>query len=130
LKKSDIDLDQLLIQVMGKGRKQRTVPMSIHLMKILFKWATNEQLFETGNGGIISRSNAQRDFTAMGKKLGIRISAHRCRHTMATNYLVSGGQISQLRRILGHSSILTTQKYEHLATSNLVDNFSNFSTLR
>jgi site-specific recombinase XerD len=130
MKKADVNLDQLLIRVMGKGRKERQVPMSIHLMKILFRWMDAEWLFKTSTDKLISRSNAQRDIKVMGKKLNIRISFHRLRHKMATNYLSQGGHISQLRRILGHSSILTTQKYEHLETRDLVNNFSNLSTLR
>jgi site-specific recombinase XerD len=99
-------------------------------MKILFKWIDGEQLFATRNGKLISRPNAQRDIGVMGRKLGIKISFHRCRHTMATTYLRSGGSLATLRRILGHSSIETTQLYEHLETRDLVNNFSNFSTLR
>jgi integrase/recombinase XerD len=58
--------------------------------------------------------NFERDLKVLGAKLGIsgvRFSPHTLRHTFACEYLRRGGNLEYLRRILGHSSILTTQKY-------------------
>jgi len=58
--------------------------------------------------------NAQRDFKVLCERLGIagvRTSFHTLRHTFAVNYLKAGGNLYYLQRILGHSSITTTEKY-------------------
>lgn len=62
----------------------------------------------------LATRNVLRDLKKLGKKLaakGVRFSPHTLRHTSADSYLRNGGNIEYLRRILGHSSILTTQKY-------------------
>jgi integrase/recombinase XerD len=120
LTKENIDLDNLALKVYGKGGKHRRVPFSLELRKILWRWlqrgAANEArlVFETRNGTQMSNRNFLRGFKDLGHKLGIqgvRISPHTCRHTFACEYLRRGGNLEFLRRILGHSSILTTQKY-------------------
>ena len=58
--------------------------------------------------------NAQRDLKALCERAGItgvRCSPHTLRHTLAVTYLRKGGNLEYLRRILGHSSILVTQRY-------------------
>lgn len=97
------------------------MPISVELRQILFRYskgtAAHEHrtyLFNTKNGTQISARNFLRDFKSLGKKVGItgvRISPHTCRHTFAVNYLRKGGNLEFLRRIMGHSSILVTQKY-------------------
>lgn len=131
---SDIDFEKLVLTVHGKGNKQRLVPMSYELRKRLWHYQTkNAQaaqqkasrrlqtiggeprfFFGTRTNNRITVRNFQRDFAALGQRLaivGVRISPHTCRHTFAVNYLRAGGNLEYLRRILGHSSIETTQKY-------------------
>ena len=58
--------------------------------------------------------NFGRDFKAIGEQLGmtgVRISPHTLRHTFAVSYLRNGGNLFYLSRVLGHSSVTTTQKY-------------------
>ena len=123
LHKNDVDFDNLILKVMGKGRKERLVPMSIFLLKKLFRWVREHDgnLFETSNGSLLGVSNAQRDLRAMGRKCGVQVGFHQLRHTFATHYLRSGGSIAYLRRILGHSCLQTTLVYEHLVTQDLQD---------
>lgn len=118
LHRSDVDLDNLLIDVkLGKGRKQRKVPMSLELRRRLylyFRSADGVYVFSTRLGVPLSIRNAQRDLTKLCRKAGItgvRPSPHTLRHSMACHYLKSGGNLEYLRRILGHSSILITQRY-------------------
>ena len=63
---------------MGKGRKERLVPMSVFLLKKLFRWVREHDgnLFQTGNGSLLGVSNAQRDLRAMGKKCGVKVGFH------------------------------------------------------
>ena len=120
LTKNDVDLDNLAIKVYGKGGKHRLVPFSLELRKLLWRWLQRTPgpdaglLFATKNHTQISVRNCSREFKAFGTKLGIagvRVSPHTCRHTFACEYLRGGGNLEFLRRILGHSSILTTQRY-------------------
>ena len=117
LRKQDIDLENLVLKVYGKGSKERLVPMSLELRKMLFRWnqqLTSDLVFATRTGTKMTVRNFQRDFKELGKRLkftGVRMSPHTCRHTFASEYLRRGGNLEFLRRILGHSSILTTQKY-------------------
>jgi integrase/recombinase XerD len=117
LRRPDIDFDNLVLKVYGKGSKERLIPMSLELRKILFRWnqkSKSDLVFVTRNGTKMTVRNFQRDFKELGKRLkitGVRMSPHTCRHTFACEYLRRGGNLEFLRRILGHSSILTTQKY-------------------
>jgi integrase/recombinase XerD len=121
LTKESVDLDNLAIKVHGKGGKHRLVPFSLELRKVLWRWRQRGApgpdsglLFATRNNTQITVRNFLREFKTLGTKLGIsgvRLSPHTCRHTFACEYLRRGGNLEFLRRILGHSSILTTQKY-------------------
>jgi integrase/recombinase XerD len=111
---TDIDLDNFLIRVQGKGRKERLVPFSIAGRKVLYKLCRNGgYLFPTPNGTLSIR-NAQRDLTKLCIRAGIkgvRCSPHTLRHSFSVHYLKRGGNVEYLRRILGHSSVTTTQRY-------------------
>jgi len=118
LSKTDVDLDNLVIKVVGKGNKHRLVPFSVELRKRLWKFAARGQtpvlIFGTQNYTKVSVRNIERDFKRLAKRLsisGIRFSPHTLRHSFAVSYLRNGGNLEYLRRILGHSSISTTQKY-------------------
>ena len=111
-----VDFENLVIKVKGKGGKERLVPMSPELRKNLYRYAKDKEglLFVTRTKTPVSVQNFQRDFKvlcgAIGIK-GVRCSPHTLRHSFAVNYLRAGGNLEYLRRILGHSSLSTTQKY-------------------
>jgi site-specific recombinase XerD len=117
LTRADVDFENLVMKVRGKGNKQRLVPMSIELRKHLFRFLSRHRhssVFATKTGVPIMVRNAQRDFKVLCERLGIagvRTSFHTLRHTFAVNYLKAGGNLYYLQRILGHSSITTTEKY-------------------
>jgi len=127
LHKPDIDLDNLLIMVRkGKGRKQRIIPFSIPMRKLVFKHLTGSGqhqgpvVFSTKNGTPILQRNALRDLKQVGIKVGIlRLRFHLLRHHFATNYIRSGGSVALLRKVLGHSSLTTTMLYEHCQVEDL-----------
>lgn len=117
----NLDLDNLLIQIMGKGSKERIVPISVEMRKILFLYTTRHKfkcyskyVFPTKNGTKLSYHNFLRDFKAHCRRLGVkdvRTSFHNFRHYFAQNYLRQGGDIYRLSRILGHSSLAVTSVY-------------------
>jgi site-specific recombinase XerD len=115
----NVDLDNLVVKVRGKGNKHRLVPLSTDMRKVLYRYAVKHSgpgrlLFGTRNNTLVTVRNFERDFKAIGAKLGItgvRFSPHTLRHTFAVQYLRAGGNLFYLSRILGHSSVTTTQKY-------------------
>ena len=117
LRKNQLDFDNLLIRIKGKGNKERFVPMSLELRKVLFRHiqrSDRDLVFHAANGNLLSQRNVLSDLTLLARKLritGIRFSAHTLRHSFAVNYLRSGGNLYYLQRILGHSAIGTTQRY-------------------
>jgi integrase/recombinase XerD len=119
LTKEKIDLDNLILKVLGKGGKERLVPFSIECRKLLWRYLSNNIIspsnyaFGTKHNSKLSTRNTLRDLKKIGKKVGLsgRVSPHTFRHFFAVNYLRNGGNLYYLQRILGHSSISTTELY-------------------
>ena len=119
LKVQDLDYENLCIRVVGKGRKERMVPMSRRLRKHLFTSTKSgmreaDYLFRTASGLGMSQRNALRDFCLLGKVCGItgvRFSPHTMCHSFGVHWLRRGGDIYMLSRILGHSSVAITEVY-------------------
>jgi integrase/recombinase XerD len=118
LKRDSIDLDKCTLRILGKGNKERIVPFSLELRKRLFKHVQKMPVnrsgvvFGTCHGTVMTVTNFFRDLRLMGCKCGVAVGGpHSLRHCFAVNYLRRGGNLEYLRRILGHSSISTTQIY-------------------
>ena len=117
LQRDQLDLENLLVKVKGKGEKHRIVPMSFELRKVLYRWLSRHEssrIFPTVQGRRLTQRKLLRDLKLLGKKLGVngvRVSFHTFRHTFAVNYLRSGGNLFYLSKILGHSSVTTTERY-------------------
>jgi integrase/recombinase XerD len=119
LELTSADFDNLNLTVRGKGNKQRLVPISFEGRKVLYKFIQRRRtpgpyIFGTRNGTKVTVRNFLRDFKALGKRLGlmgVRVSPHTLRHTFAVSYLRSGGNIYYLSKILGHTSVRTTERY-------------------
>lgn len=121
LKISDINYDQLLITISGKGDKERIIPISIELRKILWSFQTKHRfkvysdfLFCTKEGTSLMYRNYMREMREWCARLGItevRPSPHGFRHYYAIHYLRQNGDIYRLSRILGHSNVSTTEVY-------------------
>jgi len=138
LKRSDVDLDNLLLRVYGKGAKERLVPMSVEMRKLMWRWLRNEQgpaerfVFASRSGSKLGQRNVLRDFKQFGIRLhitGVRFSFHTLRHTFAVNYVRNGGDVFRLQRILGHSTLEMTRRYVNLQTSDLQAVHSKLSLL-
>jgi integrase/recombinase XerD len=125
LKWQDVDLENLLVKLTGKGDKQRIIPFSIEMRKRLYRLQQNskhELVFPTRDGRQWKRCNVYRDVKALCGQLGLKCNPrllHSFRHSAATHYLKSGGSVALLQQVLGHESITTTMRYAHLATEDL-----------
>jgi integrase/recombinase XerD len=125
LTRDDVDLDNMLLRVRGKGGKHRLVPVSSEMRKVLWRWLQDRMaslVFSTRTGTKLLQRNLLRDFKLFGKRLkitGVRFSFHTLRHTFAVNYIRNGGDVFRLQRVLGHSSLEMTRRYVNLQTEDL-----------
>lgn len=128
LRVRDVDLENLLVTLDGKGRKQRLVPFSFALRKVLFRFIKDfskkpdDLLLSTQAGTVLSRDNMRRDVGLLCKHLGFAHpprALHCFRHTFAVNYLRRGGSVFHLQKVLGHTSLEMTRRYANLVTVDL-----------
>jgi integrase/recombinase XerD len=125
---SDVDLDNLLVRLDGKGRKQRVIPISVALRKAVHRFVTDFDLkrdgllFTTPDGTAVRRMTALRSVAALCDRLSFKApprTLHAFRHTFAVNYLRRGGSVFHLQKVLGHSSLEMTRRYANLVTADL-----------
>jgi integrase/recombinase XerD len=128
LRVREIDFENLLVTLDGKGRKQRVVPFSFELRKAMFRHCKDFErkpdslLFANRNETMLGRRNVLRDVKSLCKKLGFTPpgrTLHATRHTFAMGYLRGGGNVFALQRVMGHSDLETTRKYVNMTTSDL-----------
>jgi integrase/recombinase XerD len=128
LRVADINLDDLLVKLDGKGRKQRIVPISIELRRITHRYITDlnrrseQLLFATSAETALQRRNVLRDVKIVCRSFGFEPPArtiHATRHTFATGYLRRGGNVFYLQRVMGHSDLATTKRYAHMMLEDL-----------
>ena len=140
----DLDFDRMLLHVVqGKGKKDRYVPLSEHLIRGLKSYIASEQPCEwlfngkpAGRcGGDFDNRYSQRAVQWVvrhsAQLAGIRkaVHVHSLRHTFATHLLEDGLDIVTLKDLMGHVRIQTTMKYLHVSRSNPKSAFSPLDTL-
>jgi integrase/recombinase XerD len=134
LKWTEVDFANLLLTVTGKGSKQRKIPFSFELRRLLYKWKSEHQLvFPTRRGRKLGRRDVLRDVKRTCKELGVRPperTLHAFRHTFALNYLRRGGSVFHLQKCLGHSSLDMTRRYANLTVSDLQGMHEQVTLLR
>jgi len=136
----DLDFDEQLILVTGKGSKQRLVPMGSALTVALRDYLEprgrgsfpdarkDARLFLNARGGALSRQGVDLIIDKRALHVGIersRISAHVFRHSCATHMLAHGADIRVVQELLGHVSISTTQIYTAVAVTSLKREYHN-----
>ncbi len=128
LRVREIDFENLLVALDGKGRKQRIVPFSFELRKAMFRYCKqyghglDSLLFATRSQTQLTRRNALREVKCLCKRLGFDPpprTVHAFRHTFAVNYLRRGGSVFHLQKVLGHSTLEMTRRYANLVTADL-----------
>lgn len=121
LRWSDIDFDRRLARVMGKGSKERLVPLpgkTCDRMKALRD--SRGGAFVFGDQGLSTRV-AYNWIRARGEKAGLhhRLHPHALRHSYATHLLAGGANLRTLQELLGHESLRATERYTHLGIDQL-----------
>jgi len=128
IKLDDLWLEEGLIKVMGKGGKERFVPIGKSIQRILWRYINRYRaepaipncdfLFLTTEGRPMTKDRIDKKMSRYGEKAGIngiRCSPHTLRHTAAVGFLRNGGDVFSLQRLLGHSSLEMTRHYCELA---------------
>lgn len=114
LKVEDIRFDLRAVRVLGKGQKERYIPLHPELIAELpwFLGQRDRGPVWIGRRGPLSAAGISEMFRRWARDtLGVPCSAHQLRHTCATKMLDSGADLRQIQEILGHASIATTQRY-------------------
>lgn len=113
----------------GKGNKERLLPISIEMRKVLWvylsrhRFKLGDYLFPTRDGGKLEYHNTLRDLKELCSRLGIegvRLSPHGFRHFFSVTFMRRGGNIYRLTRLLGHTSVKTTEIYLQSMGSEMV----------
>jgi len=124
-----LDSDDSYLRVMGKGRREREVSIGRQARTMLRRYITRyrkpankdeQHIFLGHTGHPLTRSGLHQIVAEIGRKAhikGVRCSPHTFRHTMACMYLLGGGDIYKLSRILGHTNAEMTEVYLRAITS-------------
>ena len=123
----DLDLDGGLVTVLGKGNKQRSVPVGSHAREALRAWraetgaANDAPVFPGRHGAPISSRAVQIRIKQLGVRQGLvkHGHPHMLRHSFASHVLESSGDLRGVQELLGHADIATTQIYTHLDFQHL-----------
>lgn len=139
-KLADLNLEAGWLQVWGKGRKQRRVPLSPAVKMLLGKWvktyrkrwATSEYLFVSRLGGPLDRHRLSSRFRAKVRAAGIpyKVRYHDLRHAAATYALRAGMPKERVSRMLGHANDAITSIYEHLQFEDVQQAHASANPLR
>jgi integrase/recombinase XerD len=137
LRKDDLDFGSGIVFVrQSKGRKDRMVKLPDSLSPRLRAYIAsrndaNPYVFDSNRGGHLTVMSAQLILKAAARKAGIRKSAHvhTLRHSYATHLLEQGTDLRIIQRLLGHSSVKTTEIYTHVSTALIRNVTSPLDTL-
>jgi len=137
---SDIFFDDFLIKILGKGRKERFVPMS-KIVKNMIKDYLNSERFNTitkkGFEDILFLNNRGEKLTRVmiytilniakkGTGIKKKVSPHILRHSFATHLIENGADISSIQHMLGHTNVSTTERYLYVSKEHLVETIKRF----
>ena len=130
LKPSQINWTDGQVRALGKGNKERVVPLEGWVIDALREWKLkkpeSKNFFCTLDGGDVSRQYVNSMLERYCRRAGIdKINPHMLRHTYATDLLAEGYNLREIQQVLGHSSISTTQIYTHVNPVELREKIQN-----
>lgn len=126
---ADLDLQSSELRVLGKGRKERVVPVPDAALQLIRSYlaerpATREEaIFLNRQGGRLTTRSVQRMLKSRALATGadVSVTPHRLRHSFATHLLAGGVDLRAIQELLGHASLATTERYTHLDIARLTD---------
>ena len=137
IKLANLNLKDGFVKVLGKGAKERTVPIGQYVRRVLLNYFENvrpqreaNHLFLSPAGKPVTANAIKLIFARLARKSGVkRLHAHLCRHTFATNYLLNGGDIFSLKEILGHTTFEMVNHYLHFTSSQITAQHHKYSPM-
>jgi len=128
LKKSGVDLDDRFVRVIGKGGKERVVPIGRHAADAVRRYLSRgrpyldrrhrPELFLNAKGGPLTRAGAFLILRRLAEVAGLdptRVHPHILRHSFATHLLEGGADLRSVQEMLGHADLSTTELYTHVS---------------
>lgn len=138
LEVNQIDFEECIIRVVGKGKKERIIPLDDVAIEALDNYINNYRpfliknetcnyVFLNKNGEKISRQMIFKILKNLANKAGItkEISPHTLRHSFASNLLNNGADLRVIQELLGHENLETTEIYSHLQNKKIKDDYNN-----
>jgi site-specific recombinase XerD len=127
LERGSVDLDRRLVRALGKGSKERIVPIGRRAGEALRRYLSRgrpclerrqrPELFLNAKGGPLTRSGVFLILRRLAERAGLepeRVHPHLLKHSFATHLLEGGADLRTIQELLGHSSLSTTQVYSHV----------------
>jgi len=135
---SSVDMEERVVKVLGKGNKERIVPIGKRALDAVRRYLdgtghlrnrpkngerTADALFINFRGGRLSARSINRMIKRYALECGLspEVSPHSMRHSFATHLLDGGADLRSVQELLGHSSLSTTQKYTHVSLDRLME---------
>lgn len=134
---TDLDFDAGMMRVLGKGGKERVVPVGekavesvseyLAVLDLQFSTARNRNraLFRNARGGRLTARSVHRILLAELKRCGLwqHLTPHGLRHTFATHLLNAGADLRAIQEMLGHATLSTTQRYTHVHMDQIMKTY-------
>lgn len=132
----DADMQARTVRVMGKGSKQRVVPMSAACATVIERWlAARAELTDASQRALLVGDRGGRLDPRMARRIVHRITSafpglpdlapHGLRHSMASHVLEGGADLRYVQQLLGHASLASTQIYTHVSAERLRSAYEN-----
>jgi site-specific recombinase XerD len=128
LERNGVDLEQRLVRCIGKGSKERVVPIGREAVEALRRYLSRgrpyldarhrPELFLNARGGGLTRSGAFLILRRLAETAGLepgRVHPHLLRHSFATHLLEGGADLRSVQEMLGHADLSTTELYTHVS---------------
>ncbi len=140
---NNVDFEECIVRVVGKGNKERIVPIYDKALRALLDYIENYRplLLIKGNRALLFINNHGEGLTRQAvfkmikkeclvKGINKEISPHTLRHTFATHLLQNGADLRVIQELLGHSSLSTTQIYTHISNEKLKKDYFEYHPRR